>query len=203
MVTDRQKTPKIKRASSQLKHFPYLHVHKFISESMCFSKTALSAWWHSSTKYCLGSLWFSLHTWQMSALKTPLEMLFSGHFVLSRSACFLTLVSFSFLSGFWRPQGQVSKFTSLIHCYVCSFGIFFFSRIIKMTKLNAQQPRIIPGLSGGFSWRDSQSRVWDWLMCIQNCRCPQNIYSFVWFWLAFVVKMLLLLFPLLPVFFAK
>jgi len=43
MVTEKKKTPEIKRDRSQLKHFPYLHFHKFISDAMCFSKTALSA----------------------------------------------------------------------------------------------------------------------------------------------------------------
>lgn len=43
MVTSEKKTPELKRASSQPKHFPYLHFHKVTSEGMCFSKTALSA----------------------------------------------------------------------------------------------------------------------------------------------------------------
>lgn len=64
--------------------------------------------------------------------EVPCEMPFLGCFVFSRSACLLTLVPFSFLAGFRGPQGQVSKFTSVIHCYVYTFGIFLL--ILKKDK---------------------------------------------------------------------
>lgn len=117
MVTARKKTPEIKCASS---HFLYLHFHEFLSEGMCFSKAAVAA-----QNIVVGGKSCPSTPNKWVPWGVPYEMPFPRCFVFSRSACLLTLVPFSFLSGLRGPQGQVSKFTSVIHCNVYTFGIFF------------------------------------------------------------------------------
>lgn len=117
MATAKKKTPEIKCASS---HFLHLHFHEFISEGMCFSKAALAA-----QNIVVGGKSCPSTPNKWVPWGVPCEMPFPGCFVFSRSACLLTLVPFSFLSGLRGPQGQVSKFTSVIHCKVYTFGIFF------------------------------------------------------------------------------